>query len=90
FNTPYLTHFSLYSVVKEPPRASEELFVPHASRALYYAGLTLSRGSADIFFDQGLLRIRRGAYNRIGHLAGSNVHPYTNLDFWSQALKRSF
>ena len=45
----HLTHFSLYSVVKELLRASEELFVPHASRALYYAGLTLSRGSEIIF-----------------------------------------
>ena len=43
----------LYSVVKEPFHASERFVVPHASRALYYARLTLSRGSGFIFLIWG-------------------------------------
>ena len=60
FNTPYLTRFSLYSVVKE-------LFA-FITRAAHFTPRRWScQEDQEIFFDQGSLRIRRGAYDRIGH-----------------------
>jgi hypothetical protein len=79
----HLTHFSLYSVVKEP--------IAFITRAAHFTTRSWPCQEVQkIFFDLDFLRIRRGAYNRIGHKAGSNVRFYTNPTFQSQALHSSF
>ena len=68
FNTPYLAHYSLYSVVKEQSR------VLHASRVLYYARLILSRHNLQnqIFLD----RVPAESVTICnGHQAGSKMCP---------------
>ena len=79
----HLTHFSLYSVVKEP--------IAFITRAAHFTTRAWPCQEVQkIFFDRGFLRIRRGAYDRIGHKAGSNVHSYINLHFESQPLHSFF
>ncbi len=75
FNTPYLAHYSLYSVVKEPCR------VLHASRVLYYARSILSRHNLQnqIFFGSSSRRIRYDLLSSNGHQAGSKMCPTISM-----------